>query len=287
MERLQTAIEKARAQRDQAAPATPAAPQPQQPAAAPARQGVANPAPPAQSQEAWEALEEMRVSRKHMMRNRITAFEPGINCAPFDLLRTRLLQRAKQNGWQRVALVSPHSGCGKSTTAANLAFSLSRQQNLRSIIFDFDLRRAGLTAILGQRPPQGIAEVLEQKTPFSEQGRRLGTNIAFGLNNGAKVANPSEILQSPKTSEALDDIAAQYTPDIMLFDLPPLMASDDNFGFLQNVDCALIMVAAEKTPMSQIDVAERQVADLTNVMGIVLNKCRYTSGAHGHEYDYY
>ena len=47
----------------------------------------------------------------------------------------------------------------------------------------------------------------------------------------------------------------------------------------------MIIAAAEATPMSRLDQAERQVAELTNVMGIVLNKCRYVSDAEG--YDYY
>lgn len=279
MERLQAAIEKARAQRDA---------QPNQSRPRPAAQAApAAAASSAARPDAWEALEELRVDPKQMHRNRIAAFEGGVDSAPFDLLRTRMLQQARQNGWRRIALVSPHSNCGKSTTAANLAFSLARQRNLNSIIFDFDLRRAGLTRIMGQRPPLGMADVLEHKTEFSEQGRRYGANIAFGLNGGSRSSFPSELLQSPATGQVLEDITTQYEPDIMLFDMPPLMASDDNFGFLQNVDCALILVTAEKTPMSQIDVAERHVAELTNVMGIVLNKCRYTSGAHGHEYDYY
>ena len=33
--------------------------------------------------------------------------------------------------------------------------------------------------------------------------------------------------------------------------------------------------------------AERQVAEITNVMGIVLNKCRYFDGAYGYEYGYH
>ncbi len=278
MERLQAALEKARAQREGGTPA------PQQPARQPQPVGLG---PKDPQPEAWSALEEMHVSPQLMHRNRITAFEPGVDSAPFDLLRTRMLQQARHHGWRRVALVSPHSGCGKSTAAANLGFSLSRQHNLHSMVFDFDLRRAGLTKILGQRLPFGMGDVLSGDADFADQARRFGHNVAFGLNTGTKTANPSELLQNTRTSQLLDNITAHFEPDIMLFDMPPLMASDDNFGFLQNVDCALIMIAAEQTSMSQIDVAERQVAELTNVMGIVLNKCRYTSGAHGHEYDYY
>ncbi len=274
MERLQAALEKARAQRDHS-PATAA------------RTSDAQPVTPTPDNEAWLALDELQINRGQMQRNRVTTVDTGVDSAPFDLLRTRMLQQAKQHGWRRIAIVSPHAGCGKSTTTINLALGLARQQSLHSIVFDFDLRRAGLSKIIGQRPPQSVADLLQGRVSFAEQARRYGSNVAFALNNEDKVATPSEILQSPQTAAVLDQISTTYEPDIMLFDMPPLMASDDNFGFLQNVDAAVIMVAAEQTSMAQIDVAERQVAELTNVMGIVLNKCRYTSGAHGHEYDYY
>jgi len=277
MEKLQAAIEKARSQRDGGPAHVP-------PARVSKREPVSKPTP---RKADWEALDEIQFNGKHLHRKRITTYDAGPDSAPYDMLRTRMLQQARHNGWRRVALVSPHSDCGKSTTSANLAFSLARQQELHSMVLDLDMRRAGLTKIMGQQSPFGMAEVLERKAKFSDQARRYGANVAFGLNSGAKVANPSEILQSGLTSEVLDEISDTYAPDIMLFDMPPLMASDDNFGFLQNVDCALILVAAERTTMSQIDLAERNVAELTNVMGIILNKCRYAQGAYGHEYDYY
>ena len=281
MERLQAAMEKARAQRDQASPTSTS------PAPAEQKPGTQKAEAATPSREEWQLLTELEFDRKLLQRNRVTTFEGSADSAPFDLLRTRMLQQARYSGWKRIAIVSPHAGCGKSTATANLAFGLSRQSNLYSLVFDFDLRRAGLTKIMGQRPADSMATVLERKIRFQNHANRLGSNVAFGFNGGLKAKNPSEILQNSMTSEVLNEISSQYEPDIMLFDMPPLMASDDNFGFLQNVDCALIMVAAEQTSMSQIDVAERHVAELTNVMGIVLNKCRYTSSAHGHEYDYY
>lgn len=282
MERLQAALEKARVQREQLAQdgnAPVARPQ------SPARKAPRETAPDRKA--LWDAIRELEPDRRALSRKRITAVEGGADAAPFDLLRTRLLQQARHHGWRRIAIVSPHAGCGKSTATANLAFSLGRQWNIYSMVFDFDLRRAGLTRILGQHPVLGMAEVLDNRAAFEDHARRYSTNVIFGLNSATKPRNPSEILQSTQTSEILDQFSKSYEPDLMLFDMPPLMSSDDNFGFLQNVDAALIMVAADKTTMSQIDVAERQVAELTNVMGIVLNKCRHAGGPHGHEYDYY
>ena len=276
MERLQAAIEKARAQRDGGRDGQDTAAPRQDP----------RPQAPAAVQDAWEALTEIQLKPRALHRNRVVTFKGGPDSAPFDLLRTRMLQQARQNKWRRIAFVSPHSGCGKTTSVANLAFSLARQHDVRTLILDFDLRRRGLTTLFRQAPTHSMGEILEGRVPFSDHGRRYGKNVAFGFNlTTNKIA--SEILQSPKTGEILDELQALYQPDLMLFDMPPLMASDDNFGFLQNVDAALLLAAAEKTTMSQIDIAERQVADLTNVMGIVLNRCRYMDGAYGHEYDYY
>lgn len=277
MERLQAAINKARLQRGETPAPTPAAPRPDSPRPVPA---------PAPDAGAWEALPEIQLRPQRMPRNRMIAYTASPESAPYDMLRTRMLQQAKTHNWKRVAIVSPNSNCGKSTTAANLVFSLSRQTDLRSMVLDFDLRRGGLTKLFEQHLPYGMADVLEGRVPFKDHGRRYGPNVGLGFTKGA-VRRAAEILQSSQTKEVLSGIEEAYAPDITLFDMPPLMASDDNFGFLQNVDCALIMVAAEHTSMTQIDLAERQVAELTNVLGIVLNKCRHMGGAHGHEYDYY
>jgi len=120
---------------------------------------------------------------------------------------------------------------------------------------------------------------------FSDHGLRFGNNVAFGLNNGP-ISNSSEILQSAKAQECLAEIDARYNPDITLFDLPPLLGADDTFGFLKNVDCALLVAEADKTTIAQIDVAERQLAELTNVLGVILNKSRYMSKDVGYEYNY-
>jgi len=273
MERLQAAIEKARAQRESGV-----------------RRGkTLFPGPavkrPERSDEAWAALAEIQLRPRVLRRNRVVAYEGGVDSAAHDMLRTRMLHQARTNRWRRIAIVSPDSGCGKSTTAANLAFGLGRQHDLRTILLDLDLRRGGLARILGQRPKQSMAEVLEGKLSFAEHGLRHGRTVAFGLGRG-RARNPSELLQSRQAIETLSAIEDLYRPDILLFDLPPLMASDDNFAFLSNVDAALVIAAAERTNLDRVDVAERQIAELTNVMGIVLNMARYVDGAYGYDYGY-
>lgn len=321
MDRLQVAIEKARTQRAEALenrpepavgvppppdpapeevtpePAQPAAPAEAEPAAAvPARVPadpasaeaprvpLAKPGPPRPG--VWENLTPIDTSVRKLRDNRLLTFKGGSEAVPFDLLRTRVLHQARKNGWRRIGIVSPTAGCGKTTAAANLAFAFSRQPELRIVMLDLDLRRPQLMQMLGQKVDTSIEDVLRGKIDFADHARVIGSNVAMGFSAGP-ASNPSELLQSDEAAAMLDRIEADFAPDLSLYDLSPMMATDDNFGFLNRVDCVLVMVAAEQTTMDQIEVTLRQLGDLTRVLGIVLNKCRHISGAYGYDSKYY
>ncbi|WP_226689883.1 CpsD/CapB family tyrosine-protein kinase [Ruegeria arenilitoris] len=274
MDRLQEAIRKARDERASRQTEPPVPPEAPQPVLPENRGGT------------WDALPELQIDQHLITRNRLIAYHGGAEAAPYDMLRTKMLQQIQSNGWRRVALTSPYSGCGKSTAAANLAFSLGRQKDLRTIVIDFDMRRMGLAEILRQTGNYSMADVIHGNIAFQQHALRHGQNVIFGLNYSS-TRNPAEVLQSRAMIETLERIEEEYQPDIMLFDTPPLMASDDSHGFLKNVDCALLLGAAEETSIDHIDVAEQQLAELTKVMGIVLTKCRYISEAFGYEYGSY
>ena len=61
-----------------------------------------------------------------------------------------------------------------------------------------------------------------------------------------------------------------------------MLSSDDVMAFVPNVDCAILVVAAESTTLREADICERDLAEKTNVLGVVLNKCRYTPDKYGY-----
>jgi Mrp family chromosome partitioning ATPase len=96
--------------------------------------------------------------------------------------------------------------------------------------------------------------------------------------------NPAELLHSPQAAQALDRIEALYDPTLMLFDLPPIMVGDDVMAIAGHLDGVLLVAAAGSTTIAQIDVCERELAARTNVVGVVLNKCRYLDQDYGEGY---
>ncbi len=91
-----------------------------------------------------------------LARNHIVAASAGKDAVPFDLMRTRLLQQMRANQWRRVAITSPGPACGKSTIALNLAMSLARQPDLRTVLAEMDMRRPSLSRMLGCAPRKAL-----------------------------------------------------------------------------------------------------------------------------------
>jgi Mrp family chromosome partitioning ATPase len=244
------------------------------------------PAPAAAQSVDWRSLAEVDISPELARANRIMALAGGKDAVPYDLLRSRVLRQMREKSWTRVAITSPDPGCGKTTVSLNLALSLSRQRDLKVMLFDLDLRRPALHRVLGHTVSNSFWEVLERKVPFPEVSVRFGENLVIALNH-APTRHPAELLHSQATADVLDEIEARWRPDIMIFDLCPMLASDDNVGFLANVDCGVLVAAAESTKMTNIDVCEKELAQLTNVLGVVLNKCRYSDDSVGYAYGTY
>jgi Mrp family chromosome partitioning ATPase len=272
MEKLQKALSKARQERDGQAAS---------PAMVKARPKVKNrstphdvpvlPTPPL-----WEELAPFEPDQRHLTANRILTLNAEAAANPFDILRTKAFLLMRQNGWTRMAITSPNQSCGKSTTACNLAVGLSRQRENRTMLFDMDLRRPNVAKLLGRKPDYGMQSLLRSDVSPEEQMLCLRGNVAISMAR-QPVPDSTQLLLSQQTTDKLDEIQHNFAPDIMIFDLPPMLSTDDARAFLKNVDCALIVARAEHTKMGQLDQCEREVAQQTNVLGVVLNNCRHST----------
>lgn len=232
----------------------------------------------------WQALPLFKPSIRRLRRNRIVAADGGRPAMDFDVIRTRMMQEMQANGWRRVAITSPTASCGKSTMVMNLAFSLARHRDHRTMVIEMDMRKPALANAMQIPQEHQVSRVFEGREPFEDHAVRVGDNLIFATNRNA-VAGSAELLQSAGTAKALDDLSARYAPDMMIFDMPPMLTGDDTMAFLARVDCVLLLAAAEQSSIKQIDKCERDIASQTNVMGVILNKCRFMD--RDNAYDYY
>lgn len=189
----------------------------------------------------------------------------------YDHLRTRLLQALQERGWTRVAVTSPTRGCGSTMVAANLALALARRPSGRTVLIDMDLRAPSLAALFGVADSGRLRDVLTGAQPMESHFHRLGQTLALGLNGQAE-PDPAELLQEPGTAAALEALLEDLSPDVVLYDLPPVLDSDDVLAFLPEVDGVLLVADGTRSTAAQVRECERLLKDRTQLLGVVLNR---------------
>jgi len=274
MERIQAAIQKAKEQRGEAPPG--------------AGVGVGGgmtrgtPARPAPVGPLWAELApfqpEPGVLRRHHV---VTVDDVDPAASHFDILRTKILRTMRRNNWVSLGITSPTAGCGKTTMTVNIAFSLAQQPEVKTVLMDLDLRRPAIARMIGLKTPGSIAQLLQgQRTP-QESFVRYGDNLAIGT-NAQSVANSAELLMQATTAESVAAVKRAFLPTVILYDLPPMLQTDDAMAFLPHLDCVLLVAGAEKSRLDEVDKCEKDIAEQTNVLGVALNMCRYTSEEFGY-----
>ena len=207
----------------------------------------------------------------------VTGMEPGPFTDAYNMLRTQILQRFRENNWNVLAVTSPGEGEGKTLTAINLAISIAREVDYTVLLVDANLRHPWMLKHFGLEPHLGLSEYLTEDVPIPElliQSDRVEHLVI--LPGGKPLDNSAEMLNSPKMKRLVEDMKSRYHSRIIIFDLPPVLSSADALAFSPYVDAALLVVEEGVTQKEDIEHAV-ELLSVTNIVGTVLNKAE-TSG---------
>lgn len=204
----------------------------------------------------------------------VSACAPGPFTESYKILRTHVLQRMREHGWNTLAVTSPGDHEGKTLTAINLAISLAQEVGHSVLLVDADIRHPSVHSYFGLEPSRGLSDYLTGDATLSEllvHPSDIG-NFVF-LPGGKPLANSAEMLSSPRMTRLVEELKERYPGRIVLFDLPPLLSWADALAFVPNVEAALLVVEEASTPADHV----RRAAELlqkTQLIGTVLNKSR-------------
>lgn len=220
----------------------------------------------------WDSLNVTVLEQAELARNGLF-LNPSESpaAAAFDILRTRVSQAMAERGWRRIGITSPSHGCGKSFSAANLALALSRRPGSRTVLLDLDLRRPGLHRQFGIKPVGGLRDFLNGEQPLEAMLLRAGRGLALGL-NADPMPDAGDVLHAPETENALQTLDTQLDPDLVVLDLPPVLAGDDVIALAGKIDAVLIVADGRQTTAREIGACERLLEGRIPVIGVVLNR---------------
>ncbi len=214
----------------------------------------------------------VKLKKEHLEKNRIVAFDKNDpRCMTFDLLRTHVLQKMEENGWRTLAITSPTPEAGKTVVAINLAMSIAQLTNKTALLVDFDLRRPKIGTYLGIGMEKSLNELLagEAELPDVLVNPDVPRLVVLPTKNA--VRNSSETLSSQKAEDLIKDLRERYKSRVVIFDLPPVLVSDDAIALLPKIDCVLMVVADGLSTKQEIEDCSRLLSS-TNLIGTVFNK---------------
>lgn len=222
----------------------------------------------------WESLSPVQLSAEKLAGNGLFPIPSNQPAAlAIDQLRSKLLHGLATQGWKRIAVTSPTHGCGKSFVATNLALSLARRAGSRTALIDLDLRRPDLSRLLGLPETPELADFLTGDQPLESVFRRFGRTLALGL-NGAPVEMAAETLHSPETAIALSAMVEQLDPEVVIYDMPPALGTDDVLAMAPSLDAVLLVVDGTKTSPDEVRACERLLEGRIPLLGVVLNRAQ-------------
>lgn len=218
----------------------------------------------------------------HLERHRIVAYNKTSKMGwAFDLLRTQVLKAMEENGWRTLAITSPTPEVGKTVIAINLAMSIAHHTTKTALLVDFDLRRPKVASYLGLTPEKSLNQVLAGDVPVQDALINPTLPRFVVLPTLKPVSHSTEVLSSPKVASLITDLRERYASRIVIFDLPPILNTDDAIAVLPKIDCVLLVVGDGLSSKKEIDDSLHHVPE-AKLIGTVLNKAE--TGTRSHYY---
>jgi non-specific protein-tyrosine kinase len=202
----------------------------------------------------------------------------------YKVLRTQILQRSKEKGWNTLMVTSTQPGEGKTLTSINLALTFAKAYSQTVLLVDCDLRQQKIHTYLGLNSDRGIADYLLHERPVADLILWPKVEKLTLISGGDTINESAELLGSTRMKELVAEMKNRYSDRYVIFDTPPLLSGADALTFSQLVDCIVMVVEEGQTPLKEIEKAVALIPK-EKFMGFVLNKSHIAKK--GYYYNYY
>lgn len=191
----------------------------------------------------------------------------------YNLLRTRIGQRMDSLGAKTLMITSLNPFEGKTVTAINLAAMFAREYQRTALLVDADLRVQAVGRMLGHEGGKGLVDHLLENEPIGDIMVYPGFEKLTIIAGSRTYRESAELLGSPRMERFVQEVKQRYADRLILFDAPALSGRADGLTLAALVDAVAIVVAADRTPLPDIQAA-LELIPREKVVGFVLNRRR-------------
>lgn len=196
-------------------------------------------------------------------------------------LKTNIQYSSFDKEYKTIVITSANPDEGKTTTAGNLALTLSEGES-RVLVIDCDMRKPSLHKKFKVTNSYGISDILIKKKTVKEAAHNYNKNLTI-ITSGSKSPNPAEMLESKAMTAFLEEMKEHF--DYIVLDTPPLQAVADAQILSTKVDGSIIVVRAGITKKGDIQNAVSILKKVNaSIIGTVLHDVDNTNNKYYYYY---
>ncbi|QIW21083.1 CpsD/CapB family tyrosine-protein kinase [Bacillus thuringiensis] len=186
-------------------------------------------------------------------------------------IRTNVEFAAIDTKIRSLMVTSPNPSEGKTTTIANLAVVFA-QQGKKVLLIDTEMRKSTMHQMFQVNNIFGLTNVLAQSERFEKCVQATSVENLHFLPCGPIPPNPAELLGSKSMQELLAKTYSMY--DLVLLDLPPILAVTDAQIMANYCDASILVVRSDMTKKEDAVKAKGLLESAKGkLLGVVLNDC--------------
>jgi len=196
---------------------------------------------------------------------------PSIISDAYKKIRTNILSVMAEKGFPCIAVTSQCKNDGKTTTASNLAITMS-MLGKRTLLIDADLRRPSIHNLFRLKNRFGLSTALTSKSDiYSAISQEVLRNFHV-MPSGPVPENPSDILGGANM-ERLVRLLYQYYECIVI-DTPPLCVANDALVFGGYTAGVALVVQENKSTHNDIKTALTTISlAKATLIGVIKTRC--------------
>lgn len=188
----------------------------------------------------------------------------------YKMLRTQVLVKLRENNWNSLAILSARANQGASLTAINLAISVAMDYQHTALLADFNLQDPSIHTYLNYNPAEGLSDHLLHGSPVKDMLFTPGMEGLVILPGREQIFDSSERLTSPALRNLVQDLKQRYSSRVIIFDLPPMLETDDAIAFLDQFDAGLLVIEEGGTTRPDLQRMSELLGDKP-IIGSVFN----------------
>ncbi len=197
----------------------------------------------------------------------------------YRTIRTNLMFSLAKPGCKTIMFTSSVSGEGKTTTSANIAFSIARS-NKKVLLVDLDLRNPHVHRILKKNSAPGLTNYL---SGFNALEEVVHKDVFPGLDvicAGTLSPNPAEMIASEGMSDLINSLKDQY--DFIILDTPPITLVSDALSVVPVTDGIVLVIRPKYTDRREVRRAIDQLEFVGGkILGAVANGVQQQKRSYG------